>query len=52
MIEWTLKRIRFTKGGKGLYKDYENHNIYLDKQEMKDLNDAEYVIVQVKPKGE
>lgn len=50
MIEWKLKRIRFTKGGKGLYKDYDNHNIYLSPQEMSSIGNPEYVIVQVRPK--
>ena len=46
-VVWTLKLIRFTSGGKGLYKDYDNHNIYMDKTEMKSLGDPDYVKVTV-----
>lgn len=46
-ITWTLARIRFTSGGKGLYKDNDNHNIYMNKTEMQILGDPEHVDVVV-----
>lgn len=46
-VQWDLSLVRFTKGHKGLYKDRENHNIYLTQEEMKILDDTEKVVVTV-----
>lgn len=46
-VQWTLELVRLTKGHKGLYKDRENHNVYLTQEEMKTLDSAEKVDVAV-----
>lgn len=46
-VQWNLSLVRFTKGHKGLYKDRENHNIYLTQEEMKILGDTEKVVVTI-----
>jgi hypothetical protein len=50
-VTWKLKLVRFTAGGKGLYKDLDNHNIYMTKDEMHDLGMPDEVEVTVNKVG-